>query len=110
MAEERDDLVEGVLGGVGSFRERAERAWAQPLPGRAEHVVVGQEVLEARRLGRLGPSPDRPGIGAAVGLGEDDAHAHAPDAHPGGSSGLSPATIRRARSSNTATLSGCVST
>ena len=76
VAEQHEDLVKGVLGGVRGVGEAAEWARAEPLGRGAEHVVVGEEMFEAGGLGIHRPLRDRIRIGAAVGLREDGANSH----------------------------------
>ena len=59
VAEEHEDLVERVLGGVRRVREAAERTGAEPFWRRPEDVVVGHEMLESGGLRVDGPLPDR---------------------------------------------------
>ena len=68
VAEQHEDLVEGVGRGVGRAREAAHRARTEAFGCRAEDVVVGHQVREARFLCSASPVPDRVGIGAAVSL------------------------------------------
>ena len=78
VTEQHHDLVEGVGRRVGRARKAADRARTEPFRCRAEDVVVGHEVGEARVLGGARPVADRVGVSAAVGLREDHSEIHAP--------------------------------
>ena len=112
VAEQGEDLVEGVLGRVRRRREGPERTRAEPLGRGPEDVVVGHDVVEAGLLGADRPRPDRAGsvpLSACEKITPTFTVHVSATAHRG-STGFSPATMRAARSAKPATLSGWVRT
>ena len=70
VAEEHEDLVEHVLGPV-----RADQVGMAGVV-RAEHVVVGEQVVEAELLHGLRELAHAAGVGADLGLREDGSELH----------------------------------
>ena len=69
-AEKHEDLVEGGLECVGSL----PASW--PLRVGAQDMVIGHDVTEAERLGRLRVVANGDRIVAEFGLGKDDTDVH----------------------------------